>query len=507
MKILILAISLILFLGCGSNNKDPEISNKFSNVECSNFDINRTDLECGYLEVPNDYFNKSISFELPVVIKRAEKNTTVKSPIVFERGGPTEGGALESLDSILSALSVFNDRDIIVYNRRGEQYSSSYLSCNDVNLSSYNNILKELYDNNLTVHNLTQDQYNSIYKDVFRSDIQECINSLESKGFYVKDFTTRNSGYDIESLRVSLGYESINLLGISYGTRLSLEYMQLYPKNLDSVILDGVLPENSDFLQHQVLQRKEALERFFEVCKNDTQCNNAYPNFKEEFLFVADSLTEKPFFYTVLENNETQEYHIDGTTLFFKFYEFLYDRVFYKDIPYITHRIYNEILVNDYTYLEYLSKSFTEQNEDEDLIFDFIHQQDYPVFLNTLLEKQEELGEYKNSYTIFYILSQANLHDLYNGLQVEIKHSYNSNVPTLILTGSLDPVTPVSYAQSIDSRLNNSTNLIFNNNGHSQLYGDCGILAVEEFFNNKDDFTPPDCVYDENPIDFYVPNQ
>ena len=59
-------------------------------------------------------------------------------------------------------------------------------------------------------------------------------------------FTTRNSAYDIESIRKALDLNKVTLLGISYGTRLSLEYMELYPFNIDSVILDSIAPKEPE---------------------------------------------------------------------------------------------------------------------------------------------------------------------------------------------------------------------------------------------------------------------
>jgi pimeloyl-ACP methyl ester carboxylesterase len=41
----------------------------------------------------------------------------------------------------------------------------------------------------------------------------------------------------------------INLYGVSYGTLLALHYLKMYPQSLRSVILDGVLPPQINFLR------------------------------------------------------------------------------------------------------------------------------------------------------------------------------------------------------------------------------------------------------------------
>lgn len=502
-SILSIVVITFMIIGCKDSRgtKTPQFSSDFNNTNCMDFDINRTDLECGYLEVPNDYFSPTINFSLPIVIRKAKEEVSKKTPLIFQQGGPSEGGALEGVDWLLENFSYLTDRDLIIYNRRGERYSSSYLSCSDINTSEYQKAVEKLFDENRTYSNFSLEEYNSYIKELYRNKLLNCKNSLEKKGLFPKNFTTRNSSYDLESLRRSLGYKKINLLGNSYGSRLSLEYMELFPENLESVIVDGVLPENSDFLQHSVTQVKESIEGFVEVCKNDRICSSNYPQLKTEFLFLINSLYEKPFFYFITVNNKTIKRFVDGRTISFAFQEMLYNRDNYANIPYMIHKLYGEISVGKYSYLEYLSKLFNKSDDKEDLIFSFIHKQDYPLVLETLLSKKESLGEYENTYAYFNILSNIDQSEIYGTTEKKL-FSYNSSVPTLILTGSLDPITPIFYAEDLDKRLKNSTHLVFKNYGHGQFVESCGKLTVENFLNNKNTFTLPDCVYNENMIDF-----
>ena len=55
-------------------------------------------------------------------------------------------------------------------------------------------------------------------------------------------FTTTDAVADLDDVRASLGAERINLVGVSYGTRLALEYLRRHPDRTRSVVLDGVVP-------------------------------------------------------------------------------------------------------------------------------------------------------------------------------------------------------------------------------------------------------------------------
>lgn len=55
-------------------------------------------------------------------------------------------------------------------------------------------------------------------------------------------FTTAESVADIEALRRAAGYQKLVLYGTSYGTKVALEYAARYPQNVESLVLDSVVP-------------------------------------------------------------------------------------------------------------------------------------------------------------------------------------------------------------------------------------------------------------------------
>ena len=51
---------------------------------------------------------------------------------------------------------------------------------------------------------------------------------------------------DIEAIRQAAGYEKLVLFGVSYGTKVALEYAERYPQNVESLVLDSVVPPERD---------------------------------------------------------------------------------------------------------------------------------------------------------------------------------------------------------------------------------------------------------------------
>jgi pimeloyl-ACP methyl ester carboxylesterase len=57
-------------------------------------------------------------------------------------------------------------------------------------------------------------------------------------------YTTQESVADIESIRQALGYRKLVLFGVSYGTKVALEYAERYPQNVEALVLDSVVPSD-----------------------------------------------------------------------------------------------------------------------------------------------------------------------------------------------------------------------------------------------------------------------
>jgi pimeloyl-ACP methyl ester carboxylesterase len=85
-------------------------------------------------------------------------------------------------------------------------------------------------------------------------------------------YGTVNAAGDIEAARVALGYDRINLVGVSYGTRLAMEYMERHPRHVRAAVLDGVVPRELRATLHYAADAEAALQRHSELCLADASC-------------------------------------------------------------------------------------------------------------------------------------------------------------------------------------------------------------------------------------------
>jgi pimeloyl-ACP methyl ester carboxylesterase len=57
-------------------------------------------------------------------------------------------------------------------------------------------------------------------------------------------YTTQESVADIEAIRQAAGYQKLVLFGVSYGTKVALEYAERYPSSVEALVLDSVVPSD-----------------------------------------------------------------------------------------------------------------------------------------------------------------------------------------------------------------------------------------------------------------------
>jgi len=82
-------------------------------------------------------------------------------------------------------------------------------------------------------------------------------------------YTTQESVADVEAIRQATGYEKLVLFGVSYGTKVALEYAERYPQNVEALVLDSVVPpERSDPFSVSMLQAMKPV--FEQLCSGGT---------------------------------------------------------------------------------------------------------------------------------------------------------------------------------------------------------------------------------------------
>ncbi len=106
----------------------------------------------------------------------------------------------------------------------------------------------------------------SVYSQAFAS----CVQRLERSGVDLAGYTLAEQADDIEAARVALGYKRIDLLSESAGTRLAMTYQWRYPNSVDRSVMVGVNPPGNFIYNGAEID--QGIERYSALCAQQPAC-------------------------------------------------------------------------------------------------------------------------------------------------------------------------------------------------------------------------------------------
>ncbi|HJP90839.1 MAG TPA: alpha/beta fold hydrolase, partial [Pyrinomonadaceae bacterium] len=417
--------------------------------------------KCGTLEVyENRATKKGRMIGLNIVVLPATGDKREPDPIVYFAGGPGSSATEEGPGIAQAFPQLHEHRDLLLVDQRGTG-GSNPLNC-------------DLYD--------PADLQSYLGYFFPLEAVRKCRTQLETKAD-LKLYTTAIAADDMDEVRAALGYEQLNLIGGSYGTRAALTYLKRYPKHVRTATLQGVSPTNhympGDFPQ----QTERALQGVIGECAADAACSKAFPNLKDEAKSVLAQLIKGPIEVEVQKPNSSEHAKVklsrDLAAEAIRY--MLYNPVSASRVPLMLHRAaegnfvplaqaalrYRMILVTTGSNGMYLSVTCAE---------------DLPWIKPGEGERMAEntfLGDYR-------LRQQREACELWprGSIERDYGEPIRSDVPVLILTGEWDPVTPPSNGATVAKTLTNSLNIVVPHGAHGQdgLEGiDCIDRLMVEF--------------------------
>ncbi|MEW4923539.1 alpha/beta hydrolase [Algibacter sp. 2305UL17-15] len=431
----------------------------------------------GILEVPENR-KKSNSRTLKLVYKvlKAKKANTQKAPIVFLQGGP--GGPTVIEAEFWKNHPLRNNRDIILMDQRGT--GASEANCIEIGDAMFT-IMRQDLDNEGEIRAL-----NSIFS--------ECKKSMKKDEVDLAGYTSKENAADFEDLRKALGYEKWNLFGVSYGSRLGLTIMRDFPNSIRSTVFTGIFAPETDILKENIPNLENSLFTVLERCEKNENCNKRYPNLKERLLKAIKKLQSDPLHFDY-EGKLFVLNRQDALTILILH---LYDRRSIGNIPLLIEAFENgetESLLYAIKAIENLSNYINWPMNYSVMAYEELPFYDELAMIESI--KRSEIAFNLSMSSELGIGLLKNWHS-YRASEIE-NQAVVSEIPTLMVSGGLDHVTPVSNAKEAIKHLKNGYELIFSDEGHN-LFNPCFFQIVEDFLNHPTQRPNTECSSEKKPI-------
>jgi pimeloyl-ACP methyl ester carboxylesterase len=441
-------------------------------------------LECGMLAVPESRLNPTTeTIRLHVAIFRSRSANPAPEPLIHLAGGP--GSSATDLIWYHFARGegrFLDDRDYIFFDQRGTGHSEPSLACPE----------REDISGRLLEENLSIEQQNQLEIETMLA----CRDRLTAQGVDLMVYHSAASAADINDLRLALGYQQINLYGVSYGTRLALTVMRDYPEILRSVILDSTYPPEENLYTSWSANGERAFDSFFSACESDPECSNAYPGLETVFYQSVDTLNASPARVPASDPATGREYTalLTGDLLV----DVVFGALYRPDVMAKLPQMIADIQRGYYNpFLQDRLSRYLDRTTSRGMQVSVQCAEEIPF--STVEELQAQAAAVEPHIAHNYVAELAMLYQLCPlwgaGEADPIENTpVITSIPTLIFAGTFDPITPPAWGQSTANRLENSHYFEFPVGHWATRAHDCPLRMAADFLNNPSIAPDASCI-------------
>ena len=268
-------------------------------------------MECSHLIVPERRSNPDgAATRVFIQHFKSANPEAAADPVVFMPGGPGSSGPFYALLSTGMPIgqSLNADRDLILMEYRGATLSQPAFFCPELEAE-------------------TAEFAGQSYRDevAWTNEVwQRCYERLVAEGHDLSAYDVAATAADVADLRIAMGLDTINVIGVSYGTPVLMELLRDHGDGIRSVILDSINPPEVNYYGEQLKSFTTALNAVFAACAGDPACAETYPDFEADFYAVAAKLRDEPVQVIVEQESGSADVTVDDLM----FVNFVYDTIF-----------------------------------------------------------------------------------------------------------------------------------------------------------------------------------
>ncbi len=414
--------------------------------------------ECGTLEVPLDPAHADGErLGLRVAVLRAPRREPDATPLFLLAGGPGQA-ATEAFAAMLPAFAgIANDRDLVLVDQRGTGRSAP-LDCQ-----------------------ASDDLAEGFREGELRAAAVRCKASIDGRD--LSQFSTERAADDLERVRAALGYEGIALYGVSYGTRLALRYAERHPGHARRLVLDGVAPPELVLGASFAKDSQASLDGLLAACAADESCRAAFPDARRTLDAHLERLEEAPANVEALHPRTGEPVHI--TMHRDPFAVALRGLLYAPELAALVPLTIFEVSKGRYGAFIAQAAALGEPAQEE---------MSFGLFLSVVCAEDvpriEDAAVAESKATLF---GDALIRELRGACEAWPVARLASApavtpellVPTLILSGGLDPVTPPRWGELVAARIAGSRHLVATDAGHGIGSRSCVPKLMRAFLGGE----------------------
>ncbi len=420
-----------------------------------------TQVQCGSVQrALNPDQPKSAQIDVHYVVVPALARRKLADPVFLLAGGPGQS-AINLAPPLTKQLRRLNNRrDLVFVDQRGTGRSAP-LQCDDDQRSP-----------------LAQ-QLDPVRRSAL---MRQCLGLLQKLPYGdLRFFTTSLAMQDIDAVRGALGAQRVNLIGGSYGTRAALEYARQFPQQVRRMVIDGVAPPDIALPASVSTDSQSAFNALLASCEQDTSCLKAYPKLRGDWAALLAQLPQAVTLTHPLTGAQ-ERLTLTREMVLSSVRGPLYSPALTSALPYAI----TQAKQGRYDALMGLSGALASNKSDRlalGMHLSVVCAEDIPRLATSTDKPGADFGgEFGQLYidTCAYWPRGA-VADAFYTIPA-------SNAPVLVLSGGLDPVTPVRHGTRITQALGSKAqHVVVPNAGHGVMTLECMRDVLYRFIDSEND--------------------
>ncbi len=426
------------------------------------FALDSVEAQCSTLSVPENHaMPDGRKIELAVAWIPTD-NADAPDPVFMLAGGPGQS-ARDSYPSVAPAFrDIVRKRHVILVDQRGTGESAALVCRDEQGKSSVTETLDDTAE--------TAAKFAS-----------KCLTELSGSAD-PRYFTTTDAIQDLDAVRAALGAEQLNLVGISYGTRVAQHYLRRYPARVRSVILDGVAPNELVLGSEHAKNLETALDLQFARCSADAGCRDKLGEPRENFAKLAAELrlAPRPVRYRDSFTGELKDGELTYGHLASVVRMYAYAPVAAAMLPLTLH----EAAAGRPDALMAQAEMLMGQLGDQimhGMQLSVMCSEDAPL----LRVDPADAGSVLGTDFIDFTLAQCAVWPK-GEVPADFHVAIESSTPVLLLSGEFDPVTPPRYGEQVLKGLSQGRHLVLRGQGHNVIGVGCTPKLAARFIDTAD---------------------
>jgi pimeloyl-ACP methyl ester carboxylesterase len=414
---------------------------------------------CGLLKVPEDRTQPGgATIDLSIAVVPALNRRATVAPLFLLAGGPGQG-ATAMYTSYASAFARVNrNHDIVLVDQRGTGKSAP-LTC------SYPDDWQPPVD----------------IMPALREATAAC---LRKYGARVRFYTSSAAVADLAAVREALGYPAIDLYGVSYGTRVAQLYMRRFARSVHAAILDGVTYPEQAIGPDTPLDAERALDLIVKRCRESHDCAAVYPDLQQDLDALRRQFGPQKSMITLDDPNSGLPLKIEfNRGMLNASLRFLsYSSTQASLLPTLIHRGAQGALGPLAAQTVMTARQVGDQLA-SGMQNSVICSEDVPYFAAAGIDRAAISRTYQGADQLDALLEICKLWPR-GPVDADLHSPLHSDIPTLLLSGEADPVTPPADAERAARGFTHHRLLVLSGEGHGQVATGCIPKLMAEFLDS-----------------------